>query len=47
MRHPAVAEVVVGMRSAREVDENVDRAETDIPEALWRDLESAGLVPAS
>ncbi|MFC5502711.1 aldo/keto reductase [Lysinimonas soli] len=45
MLHPAVAGVVVGMRSAREVDENVDRAEVDIPAALWSDLAAEGLIP--
>jgi len=46
-RHPAVAAVVVGMRSPREVDQNVDRWETTIPEGLWDDLTSAGLLPAA
>ena len=44
--HPAVGAIVVGMRSAREVDENLDRFETDIPAGLWRDLITEGLIPA-
>ncbi|GAA3349356.1 aldo/keto reductase [Amorphoplanes nipponensis] len=44
--HPAVAAVAVGMRSPQEVDEDVERFAADIPAGLWRDLVSAGLVPA-
>ncbi|AGZ44079.1 aldo/keto reductase [Actinoplanes friuliensis] len=44
--HPAVAAVAVGMRSPSEVDENVRRTGVDIPAGLWRDLVSAGLIPA-
>lgn len=45
--HPAVAGIAVGMRSAREVDENLDRFAVDIPSALWSDLVAEGLIPAS
>jgi len=38
LRHPAVASVVVGCRSAAEVDDNADLLELDIPDALWDDL---------
>ncbi len=44
--HPAVAAVAVGMRSPREVDEDLERFTTDIPAGLWRDLVAAGLIPA-
>ena len=44
--HPAVSAIAIGMRSAREVDENLDRFETDIPAGLWRDLIAEGLIPA-
>lgn len=44
--HPAVAAVAVGMRSPREVDEDVERFATDIPAGLWPDLIAAGLIPA-
>jgi D-threo-aldose 1-dehydrogenase len=46
LTHPAVAAVAVGMRSPREVDENIQRFATDIPAGLWPDLASAGLIPA-
>jgi D-threo-aldose 1-dehydrogenase len=41
---PAVVSVVLGMRSASDVDQNVARFETGIPRALWDDLVGAGLV---
>ena len=46
LMHPAVAAVAVGMRSPREVDEDVRHFTTDVPAGLWRDLVSAGLIPA-
>lgn len=45
LMHPAVTAVAVGMRSPREVDENIQRFATDIPAGLWPDLVSAGLIP--
>lgn len=39
LRHPAVASVVVGTRTAEQVASSVARAERDIPDALWDDLE--------
>ncbi|NGO72024.1 aldo/keto reductase [Streptomyces boncukensis] len=44
LRHPVVAGIVVGMRSADEVRANVASYETEIPEALWSDLRDAGLL---
>jgi D-threo-aldose 1-dehydrogenase len=38
LRHPAVASVVAGCRSAAEVDDNADLLGHDIPDALWEDL---------
>jgi D-threo-aldose 1-dehydrogenase len=38
LRHPAVASVVAGCRSAAEVDDNADLFGRDIPDALWEDL---------
>jgi D-threo-aldose 1-dehydrogenase len=38
LRHPAVASVVVGLRSATQVSEGVARFGEDIPEQTWRDL---------
>jgi len=39
-RHPAVAAVVVGARSLQEIEENVMLASIDIPESLWKELDS-------
>ena len=44
LRHPVVAGIVLGMRSAAEVHANVAGFETPVPEALWTDLKSAGLL---
>jgi D-threo-aldose 1-dehydrogenase len=38
LRHPAVASVLVGCRSAAEVDENADLFGLDIPDELWEAL---------
>jgi D-threo-aldose 1-dehydrogenase len=42
--HPAVGCVVVGARSPEEVEDAVRMSMVDIPEALWRDLKSEGLI---
>jgi D-threo-aldose 1-dehydrogenase len=44
LRHPAVASVVIGARSAAEVARNAALAETPVPEDLWADLAAEGLV---
>jgi D-threo-aldose 1-dehydrogenase len=46
-RHPAVAAVAVGMRSAAEVDHDVRYFESDVPEQLWHDLAAEKLIPAA
>ncbi|GAA4578640.1 aldo/keto reductase [Planotetraspora phitsanulokensis] len=38
LRHPAVASVIVGMRSAGEVEQNAALTDLPIPEDLWADL---------
>jgi D-threo-aldose 1-dehydrogenase len=43
-RHRAVSSVVIGMRSAREVDDNAARFDVAVPEAVWSDLASAELI---
>jgi D-threo-aldose 1-dehydrogenase len=43
-RHRAVTSVAIGMRSARDVDDNADRFDTAIPDAVWGDLVSSGLI---
>ena len=44
LRHPAVVAVVVGMRSASEVRENVSALQYPIQGAFWRDLIASGLI---
>jgi D-threo-aldose 1-dehydrogenase len=42
--HPAVASIVVGMRSAAEVAENLAMAARPVPAELWRELAAEGLL---
>ena len=44
LRHPAVASVVVGMRSPAEVDRNLGAHAQHVPDELWADLEHRGLI---
>ncbi|MEV4175254.1 aldo/keto reductase [Nonomuraea sp. NPDC049709] len=44
LRHPAVAGIVVGMRSAEEVRRNLAAFAGQVPERLWTDLAAAGLI---
>lgn len=46
LTHPAVSSVLVGMRSRAEVEENVARLATQIPQELWRALAAEGIVRA-
>jgi D-threo-aldose 1-dehydrogenase len=46
LAHPAVASVVTGMRSAREVDANVAHCRAPIPGDFWAELKLEGLVDA-
>ncbi|MBF4615785.1 aldo/keto reductase [Curtobacterium sp. VKM Ac-1376] len=43
-RAPAVAAIALGAQSAEQVRSNVARAAADVPEALWDDLRSTGLL---
>jgi D-threo-aldose 1-dehydrogenase len=45
LANPAITTVVVGARSAQEVKENARFIETPIPQQLWADLLTAGLLP--
>jgi D-threo-aldose 1-dehydrogenase len=45
-RHAAVTAVIPGMRSPQEVEDDLRLFGHEIPDALWRDLESADLIPA-
>jgi D-threo-aldose 1-dehydrogenase len=42
--HPAVASVVVGARSPREVDDNLALLALDLPDELWMALKERGLL---
>jgi D-threo-aldose 1-dehydrogenase len=42
--HPAVATLVLGAASAREVRENARAAAEPVPRALWQDLRASGLI---
>jgi len=44
LRAPEVSSVVVGGADPGQVRQNVARMSTEVPEALWRDLEAEGLV---
>lgn len=46
-RHPAIASVVTGMRTAGEVADNLRLMRTPIPAELWAALEQEGLIPRS
>ena len=46
LRHPAVSTVCIGARSAEQVARNVALFDTQIPEALWDELASEGLLRA-
>ena len=44
MRHPAVASVIPGGKSAAEVEANIANMNVQIPEALWAELAARGLI---
>ncbi|MFI6306622.1 aldo/keto reductase [Amycolatopsis thailandensis] len=44
LRHPAVAGIAVGMRSAEEARRNVKSFAVKVPARLWDDLRAAGLI---
>jgi len=44
LTHPAVSGIVVGVRSAQEVRENVDLFNAGVPDQLWRDLREERLL---
>lgn len=43
-RHPAVVNVMAGMRSVAQVEKNLALASSEIPEAFWNDLRTLGLL---
>lgn len=44
LHHPCVVSVIPGGQSAAEVENNSDNLATEIPDALWTDLNSEGLM---
>lgn len=44
LQHPAVVSVVLGVRDAVQLRDNIERFETPIPPELWSDLRAAGLL---
>jgi D-threo-aldose 1-dehydrogenase len=44
MGHPAVTCVVVGCRSAAQLEESIQMFETEIPPQLWADLKRERLL---
>ena len=46
LRHPASTVVVIGAKTAAQVQGNVEWFERDIPAELWTTLEAEGLIPA-
>jgi D-threo-aldose 1-dehydrogenase len=46
LAHPVIASVVTGMRSAREVADNLAHLAAPIPRAFWDELKHEGLIAA-
>ncbi|MCV6823483.1 MULTISPECIES: aldo/keto reductase [Halocynthiibacter] len=44
LAHPLVASVIPGLRNTTELDQTLEWAFTDIPEAFWSDLRAQGLL---
>jgi D-threo-aldose 1-dehydrogenase len=44
LAHPNVVNVTLGMRSATEVQQNIDGYHAAVPEGVWSDLRAAGLL---
>ncbi|WP_280944383.1 aldo/keto reductase [Mesorhizobium sp. AA23] len=43
--HPAVATLVMGAKSAAEVDQNVKAINETVPSVFWDALKAANLIP--
>lgn len=44
LRHPTVVSVVVGMRTADQVEQTIERYAVDVPDGLWSTLADRGLL---
>lgn len=45
--NPVVATVLTGVRSVAEIEQNVAMFQVDIPDEMWQELRSEGLLPAA
>jgi D-threo-aldose 1-dehydrogenase len=45
LAHPAVASVLLGVRSVAELEQNLELSGLPVPGDLWRELKSEGLLP--
>ena len=45
LRHPAVVNVIAGMRTPAHVERNLNLINTAVPEELWADLQLRGFLP--
>jgi aryl-alcohol dehydrogenase-like predicted oxidoreductase len=46
LRHPAVTAIVIGARSADEITVDANQVKTPIPDSVFAELETAGIIPA-
>jgi len=46
LAHPAVASVIPGAATPEQVVQNVELIRVEIPEAMWSEMKSEGLIPA-
>lgn len=44
LRHPAVKSILTGVRSVAELQENIAAFDAPVPDAVWSELESAGIT---
>jgi D-threo-aldose 1-dehydrogenase len=44
LRHPAIRAILVGVRTVQELEGNIEAFNSSLPEELFSDLESAGLI---
>lgn len=44
--HPAIINVTVGASKPEQITESAGRMSTNVPDALWQDLQQRGLIPA-
>jgi D-threo-aldose 1-dehydrogenase len=44
LRHPAVASVLTGAGSLKELRENIAHFDAQIPDELWSQMEDEGLI---